>query len=273
VTTAGRAFTGAGAGAFIHALQTQAAVVRALVLREMQSRFGRDNIGYLWMIGEPMILASAVTAMHTFRDHGIKSPGMGAYPFTVLGYCLFIIFRNVFNRSDGAINGSTPLLYHRMVKPFDIMLAKAFLETVGCISALAVLMTIGILFGLADLPARPLYLIAATFLIAWWSFSLSLIVAAHTYEGHFIGRFVHPFSYFMVPLSGAFVTMTFLPAWTRPYMAWNPMMSMFEMARYGQFASASDAYFYPGYVIAVCAGTTYWGLIAIRKLRSRIHVG
>jgi capsular polysaccharide transport system permease protein len=128
------------------------------------------------------------------------------------------------------------------------------------------------MFGEADLPVRPLYLFFAIFLISWWTFALSLIIAGHTYENHFLARLVHPSSYFAVPLSGAFVTMSILPVWARTYMAWNPMMTMFEIARYGQFRGASADYMYPGYAVAVCSGLTYWGLIAIRRLRAKVHV-
>jgi capsular polysaccharide transport system permease protein len=258
--------------AFFGGLTTQGTVLHALVLREMQTRFGRDNIGILWLIVEPMLFAAAVTLIHSVAK-GQYERGHDVFPFTAIGYCLFMVFRTIFNRSEGAIRGSTPLLYHRMVTPFDIMLANAIVDAIGCISALAALMAIGIMFGLAELPARPLYLIAAAFLIFWLSFALSLVVASYTYEGHFLGRLIHPTSYVMLPLSGAFVTMTFLPGWAREYMAWNPMMNMFEMARYGQFAGASDNYFHIGYTVAVCAGITYWGLVAIRNLRRRIHVG
>lgn len=262
----------AGRGYFLRGLSIQMSVLEALILRELQGRFGRDNIGYLWMIAEPMTLAAVITTLHFITHFGTTTPGMGPFPFTLLGYCLFIIFRNSFNRADGAINGSNALLYHAPVKPFDIMLAKSVVETVGAVSALVILMTIGIMLGLAELPARPLYLFAAAFAIAWWTFGLSLIIASYTYKHHVLGRFVHQISYFMFPLSGAFVTMDFLPAWAQDYMAWNPMMSMFEMARYGYFLSATDRHIFPGYIVAHCAASTYWGLIALRGLRNDIHV-
>lgn len=253
-------------------LRAQGRVVHALLLREMQVRFGRDNIGIMWIIVEPMLFATSITVIHSLTGYGHGGRGQQVYPFTVIGYCLFIVFRNIFNRAEGSIEGMRPLLYHRMVTPFDIVLARSIVDGVGCISALIALMAVGVMLGLADLPARPLYLIGAGFLIFWLSAALALVVAAYTYEGHFIGRLVHPFSYAMVPLSGAFITMSFLPAWARDYMAWNPMMSIFEMARYGQFTSADNHYIFTTYTIAVCAGITYWGLIALRNLRKRIHV-
>jgi capsular polysaccharide transport system permease protein len=258
--------------AFPGALNNQLSVIGALTLRELHTRFGRENIGYLWLIGEPMMLASVISSLHTSSLLGSEASGMSPYAFTLLGYCLFIIFRGMFNRADHMFDNSAALMYHRMVHPLDIVIARAIVEVIGCISSLIILMTIGIMLGLADLPARPLYLFFAAFLISWLSFGLSMVVAAYSYDSHFLSRFIHPISYFMMPLSGAFVTMNFLPDWARELMAWNPMMAIFEIARYGQFESASDKYLYWSFAASTCAITTYWGLVAVRRVRRRIHV-
>jgi capsular polysaccharide transport system permease protein len=249
---------------------TQAAVLHALILRELHSRFGRDNIGYLWLIGEPMMLATVISSIHTLTQSHHPA-GMHPFAFTVIGYCIFIIFRGIFNRAEGAVEGSASLLHHRMVTPLDIMVVKAVIETVGCMGSMAILLTIGIMLGIAEPPARPLYLFLGASLVTWWSFALSLIIAGVTFGSHTLGRFVHPISYFMVPLSGAFWTMSFLPVAFRDIMAWNPMVTMFEIARYGQFRAADSRYLYPEYAIAVCAVLTLIGLMVIRKLREKIQ--
>lgn len=258
---------------FLDGLVAQGSVLRALVVRELQSRYGRNNIGYLWVIAEPLMLASVITTLHAVTTQGHSDgSGFSPYTFTATGYTLFIIFRGCYNRAEGAIHGSEALLYHSMIKPFDIMLSKALVESLSCFAALSILQAIGIIIGQAELPARPLYLFLGAFLISWWGFALSLLVAAYTYHNYVLSRLVHPTSYFAIPLSGAFITMTFLPPWARPYMAWNPMMAIFETARYGQFLGASGDYTNIGYTVAVCSGLTYWGLIAIRRLRAKIHV-
>jgi capsular polysaccharide transport system permease protein len=50
------------------------------------------------------------------------------------------------------------------------------------------------------------------------------------------------------------------------------MMSIFELARYGQFEAASDQYIYTSYVLAVTIFFFAWGLLAIRQVRRHIHV-
>jgi capsular polysaccharide transport system permease protein len=258
-------------GATIDGLIGQQAVMRALILRELQSRFGRDNIGYLWLIAEPMMLAGVITLLHFVIEGGI-SHGRGPYPFTLLGYCLFIIFRNTFNRMEGVLIGSGPLFYHAQVTPFDIILAKCFIEPIACASALTILMTIGIMAGLAEPPARPVYFLAAFFAISILSCGMSMLAAAGSHKSHVLGHLLHPFSYFMFPLSGAFVTMAFLPAWARDFMMWNPLMAIFEMARYGWFESADSRYMSPWFLTAFCASTVFLGMLALRRVREDIHV-
>lgn len=252
-------------------LSSQAVVVRSLLLRELQNRFGRNNIGYLWVVAEPMMLASVVTILHSIvSPHG--DGGMSPYTFMLTGYSIYIIFRNTFNRSEAVLHTSESLFYHSMITPFDLVLAMMLVDMLGCISALFFLQTFGVMIGVAEVPFRPLYLMGAIFLFSWLSFGLALMVAAYSYGKPFMGRLVHPTSYFALPLSGAFITMSVLPTWTRPYMSWNPMMSIFEMARYGQFEKVTDQYIHVGYVVAVSAFTTYCGLLGIRKVRKHIHV-
>lgn len=251
----------------------QSQVMGALIIREMQSRYGRHNIGYLWIVGEPMMLATVMSGIHEVAHFGNALKGIHPYAFTLLGYNIFIIFRNVFNRGDHLLDASSHLLLHRIIKPIDIVVSKAIVEIIGVICSLIILTFIGIVLGISNIPVRPLYLLMAIGLMSWLSIALSILIAAYTYESHLLSRFVHPFSYFMVPLSGAFFTMSFLPEYARNIMQWNPLLAIFEIARYGQFEVASGKFLYPAYATAVCAVLTYWALLSLRHVQKRIHVG
>ena len=97
---------------FWQALQTQGRVIYALIMRELHTRYGRDNIGYLWMILEPMMLASAVALLHVGGSTHYGTD-IRPVPFAILGYGVFIIFRGIFTRAEGALESNQPLLYHR----------------------------------------------------------------------------------------------------------------------------------------------------------------
>jgi len=248
----------------------QRRTIGALVLREVNARYGRENIGVLWMIGEPMMLATVITLLHLNQPTHYGSDIQPA-PFAIIGYVVFIIFRGLFNRAEGAIEQNQSLLYHRQVTVFDIMVARALPEIVGCLSAMVALLGIAIAVGYAQWPARPLQLMGAVSLMVWWSFALSLIAASVTYRNETVGRQLHVLSYFSIPISAAFFQLEWTPLFFRNILSWFPMALIMEQARYGQFRSASDTYTAPAYVAAWGAVLTYVGLILVRRVRDRIH--
>ena len=256
---------------FLQALAVQTRVIGALIMRELHTRYGRENVGYLWMFLEPMLLASVIGLMHYESGH-VYGADMKPLPFAVIGYTTFILFRGIVNRAEGAIEANAPLLYHRTVTVLDIVLSRALLEFAAVFSTFAILITLVVFIGLADLPARPLY-----FLLAWlmmWLFCLgqSALITAVTYERRTIGRLVHPYTYFMTGLSGAFYTMSWLPTSVRYYASFIPTTTIFETARYGWFESAKDEYCFYGYCLAFCMVQLWMGLFALRSIREKIHL-
>jgi capsular polysaccharide transport system permease protein len=239
-------------------------------MRELHTRYGRENIGYLWLILEPFIFGSIIAVLHAGEKsgHGDIDP----VAFSVTGYSVFIIFRGIVNRSEGALEANRPLLHHRMVTVLDICLSRALLELAGCLCALIILIVIAIALGYMEPPARPLYLALGIFYVFWISTIVGLIVTGGTYERTVLGRLVHPCTYFIMPLSGAFYRMVWLPQPYRDYVGWFPLTHMFEMVRYGEFSSATMDYVDIPYITYVCLGLTLLGLVLVRTVRDRIHV-
>jgi capsular polysaccharide transport system permease protein len=256
---------------FLDALAVQGRVIGALVLRELHTRYGRENIGYLWMIGEPMLLASVIGALHAGSGHSYGGD-IKPVPFAVLGYTLFMIFRGIVNRAEGGVEANAPLLYHKQVTVLDINLARGFLEFGSVILTLTMLMGLLILVGLAAPPARPLPLMISAILIWWYSIGHAFVISAISYENRTVGRFVHPYAYFMVGLSGAFVPLGWLPPTFRMWLSWIPLTHVFELARYGWFRTANLDYFSGEYLVGACLVLTWTGLVLMRRLRAHIHL-
>lgn len=256
---------------FFDALATQGRVIGALLMRELHTRYGRENIGYLWLIAEPMMLAMVIGGLH-MSGHTEYGSDIKPLPFTIVGYTIFIMFRGIVNRSEGAMESNAPLLYHRMVTVMDIVFARALLEAAGTFLAYAVLMVILCGIGWATPPARPLYLIAAILFMFWISLNHSLIIAGISHENRTVSRLIHPYTYFMVPLSGAFFQLEWIPHPYREWLQWLPLPHIFELARYGQFRSTNLEYFDGLYLTAICLTTTWLGLIVVKLLRKRIHL-
>ncbi len=252
-------------------LENQTNVVGALILRELHTRYGRDNIGYLWVIAEPMMLATSVAAIHAGSKNHFGSD-IRTVPFALGGYCVFILFRSIITRAESTLIANQPLLYHRMVTIFDMLLARAVLEFASTICAFAILLGGACALGLAEPPARPLALLSAVGLMLWFSWAVSMLICAGSHASHVVTRLVHPVTYILMPLSGAFFMLKWIPAPYRNWLAWSPMTQIFELVRVGQFASVDSPYVHPLYITGWCLALTLGGLVAIRITRRDIHL-
>ncbi|WCT74850.1 ABC transporter permease [Sphingomonas naphthae] len=247
-------------------------VIGALTIRDLHSRFGRHNIGFLWMIGEPLLLATVIGIIHGAMASGHMSQGINPVMFGIHGYCTFIIFRGIFGRAEGLIEHNTTMLYHRHITILDIVWAKSVVEGVGCCATMFLLLAICVALGLGTLPERPLYLFASLGFMIWLSTGASMLVTAYTHKNHLLARMVHPFSYFQMPISGMGLAQDWMPSDIRDILWWNPMVHIMEMGRYGLFEVAKDDYFSFGYVALACSLLTIWGLRAINKVRASLSL-
>lgn len=256
---------------FFDGLSSQMRVIGALILREMHTRYGRENIGYLWLIGEPFMLASVITALHV-SGHTPYGSDIKPLAFAVLGYTTYIMFRGIVNRSEGALESNAPLLYHRMVTILDITTARALLEAAGTVSTYLLLMALLVSLGLADPPARPLYWLLGTGAMLWCSWGQSLIITSISFDNRLVGRIVHPYTYFMIPLSGAWVQLQWVPDPYRTILSWWILPHIFELVRYGQFHSANLDYFSARFLLMFLGIQTWIGLVCVRIFRRKMHL-
>jgi capsular polysaccharide transport system permease protein len=254
------------------ALATQSRVIGALIMREIHTRYGRDNIGYLWLIGEPLMLATVITGIHGATGHTPFGSDVKPVPFALLGYTTFIIFRGIVNRAEGTLESNAPLLYHRMVTVFDIIMARTLLESTGVFMSYVVLMVVCVALGLADPPARPLYLLAGQASMVWMSWAQSMIVTALTHDNPLMSRLTHPYTYLCIPISGAFFQLSWVPNPYRYYLSFAPLTNIFELVRYGQFESCNLDNFNGYYLYGLCLVLTWIGLVALRMARRRLHL-
>ncbi|MBO9579613.1 MAG: ABC transporter permease [Sphingobium sp.] len=252
----------------------QCHVVGGMIIRELHTRYGRDNIGYLWMLAEPMLLAGAVSLLHFGGDRGGSHYGsdLRVIPFSLTGYCVFIIFRSIVSRAETTLESNKALLFHKTVSIFDMLLARTLLEFLSTVTALALLLSGAVAVGLADPPARPLLLLAGIVLLTWLSFAVSMSICAATHFSKAVAKLIHPAVYILMPLSGAFFALSWIPEPYRSWIAWLPIVQIFEMVHSGQFESIEQPIYDPLYIIAWCLGLTVLGLLSLRVLRRHVHL-
>ena len=116
----------------------QSRVIWALLLREIITRYGRHNIGFLWLFVEPMLFTLGVTVLWT----ALKMNHVSSLPitaFAVTGYSTILLWRNMPGRLICSVEPNLALMYHRDVKVIDIYTARLMLEFMGATTSFIVL--------------------------------------------------------------------------------------------------------------------------------------
>lgn len=249
--------------------EIQRRVIWALVLREMLTRFGRHNIGFLWMFVEPMLFTLGVTALWTFAKaaHGSSLPIVA---FALTGYSSVLLWRNMPSRCIPAIEPNLSLLYHRNVKIIDIYLSRLALEVIGVTISFVVLSLVFISIEWLKPPEDILKVFAGWVLLAWFGGALAVFLGSLAYENEVIDKIWHPASYILFPLSGAAFLVDLLPKAGQQVVLYIPMVHGIEMIREGYFGSAITAHYDVGYLVGWAAALTLLGLIRVHALGKRV---
>ncbi len=255
---------------FSDALRVQVRVIGALIMRDTMSRFGRDNLGFFWLMGEPLILTIGVmiiwTATRSHQEHNV-----GILPFVLTGYALLTLWRHIVSRSIHCFRHNAGLLFHRNIRPLDTLVARALLETIGVGIAFYIGFLPLYLLGQVDPIADHLVLIGAWLLMAWYSFSVGLIIAAMTEMAEVIDKFVQPVLYLTIPISGTFYLVEWLPEKYWRLAEYSVLINLNEMFRAGLMGDQIVTHWFVPYVIYWCLGQTVIGLMLARKAQSRIR--
>ena len=255
---------------FLHSLSIQLRVIHALIMREIITRYGRHNIGFFWLFLEPMLFTLGVTTLWTLlkATHGSNIP---ITAFAITGYSSLIIWRNCSNRVVKAIEANHSLMYHRNVRVFDIFTARLVLEIAGVSASVVFLTLIFSAIGWMQLPVDIITVILALLLLAWFAFSLSLVVGAASEFSEVIERVWHIFTYLMFPLSGAAFMVDWLPKSFQNVVLWVPMLHGTEMMRHGYFGTAVRTYEDPMYLILFNSVLTLIGLALLVKVGRKVE--
>lgn len=252
-------------------LAIQTRVTGALILREALTRYGRHNIGFLWLFVEPMLFTLGVTALWTITraSHGATLP---ITAFALTGYSSVLLWRNMPGRCIAAFEPNRSLFYHRAVRLGDILAARLLLEFGGASTALVVLGVLMWQAGLVDPPHDALCVIAGWLMLAWFGAALGVLLGALALASDLVERLWHPVSYLVFPLSGAAFMVDALPQRVQGWALWLPMVDGVEMVRDGWFGNAARAHYDAAYMAGACLVLSLAGLAQLRVAAAGIAV-
>lgn len=238
-------------------------VIGALLLREMLTRYGRNNIGFLWLFVEPMLFVGVISIFWsaTRSVHGSSIPIVA---FALTGYSSLLMWRNMPGRCAGALRSNKTLLFHRQVTVLDVYFARILLEFMAASTSFVVLGIIYTAMGWLSAPEDTLKVVGGWLLLGWFGAGLALTIAGLTERYEIVGKLWPPLSYFMMPLSGVAFVADALPPTLRTIALYIPMLNALEYLREGWFGSLINAHYDLGYVALVNTILTFVGLSLVR---------
>lgn len=242
---------------------TQVNVLKALILRDIRTRFFGHGLGYLVAIAWPMahilILLAIYKGIGRLPPHGSS---LGLWFATALVPVMTFMYASRWIMFSVVMNKS--LLYFPIVRLADVLIARGILESAcACCMALGVM---GFLFlvGIDVIPAIPaeaMKAMGAAILLGLGMGFINGIVAvvwplwATGYSLILIGLYI---------LSGVLYVPDELPEKARQILAWNPVLHSAEWMRVAYFPSYHSRTLDKTFLISFGSGALFLALVLER---------
>ncbi|MGB0748088.1 MAG: ABC transporter permease [Magnetospiraceae bacterium] len=252
------------------ALESHTRVVRALMLRETRTRFGRHRMGMLWAVIEPGLFIAVIYLI--FTVFGRQPPnGMTLLEMLLTGIVPWLLFVNTRAAVAKAATMNRALLMFPNVSPFDLVIARALLELSISLSVFAVMIGGLYLAGIGDGPHQIPEIFSALMLL--WLIGVGLGMASGTIALYFpsFENFFAALTRLLFLTSGIFFVVKELPQDVREVALLNPLLYAIEILRDGYFKGYSLDGITPTYCIVFAGGMVFLGLLLDRAyLRARL---
>lgn len=240
-------------------------VIGALILRELLTRYGRNNLGFLWLFIEPMLFVGVVVAIRsTIRSAGF-SVDFPVVAFALTGWTSLLLWRNMPGRCIGAHKSNLSLLYHRPVTLLDVYTARVVVEFLAITTAFVALSLACYAMGWVPTPEDLLQVFSGWMLLAWFGMALGWTIGGLSEKSELVGNLWRPFSYVLMISSGVFFLADSLPENIREIALWLPMLNALEYLREGWFGTMFRAHYDILYVIVCNLVLTFSGLSLVRQ--------
>ena len=253
------------------AWSVQVRVIHALVIRELTTRFGRENIGFLWIMVEPLLFACLVGLLWRLTK-GPEEHGISIIAFVATGYIPITLFRHGIQRNVVVFTTNSSLLYHRQIKIMDFILARFIIEMLGCMMAYLFIGVILVTIGEFPVPDDIGLFIAGWALYALFCFSICMVVGPLSEMSEVMEKFIPVTTYVMIPFSGLFTMASWLTPEMRSYLLLSPFVNGMEMMRKGIWGDQLTAYYNIWNPLICSAVLIAIGLVLCRRVRRTLAV-
>jgi capsular polysaccharide transport system permease protein len=255
------------------ALQIEKAVLFALVMRELKTRFGGKLIGLFWVLFEPVANIYILLFIRGVLRTRVLGPTIEYPVYHVVAMIPYFVFRSCWFRTMEAVSGNAGLFAYRQVKPFDAMVARSLLETY--IYWWVYMCVLGTLawFGMKYLPDNPLLFVLCWVMQIFLGFGLGEVCLVLTHGKPNAKSFVRLLSMPLYLLSGILIPLSQFTPQVQWWLMLNPCAHLVELERsayYQEYTPVNGTnLMYPAlWALSLCAiGHVLYRLNRLKLLR------
>lgn len=253
---------------FIQSLKIQIRVIGALLLREILTRYGRHNLGFLWLFLEPLLFTIGIITLWSFAK--LHTGSVSIIAFAITGYSYVLMWRNIGGRLAGAVEPNLSLMYHRNVRIIDVYWSRFILEVAGITISFILLMAVFIVLGLISAPDNIFMMLMAWLLLTLFTAGLGFVVGVMSEISEVFDRIWHTFTYLFLPFSGSFFFVDTLPTALQKYALYIPPVHAIEMLRHGYYGHLVRTHEEPMYLFVVSISLLLVGLLGVSWLNKKV---
>lgn len=252
------------------ALKVQGRVIRASILRETRTRFGRSKLGYLWALFEPMAYILTLLAIFSAMERGAPIPGVDLAMFFFSAIIPWLMFSRIAGAVSRAIKSSKALLTYPQVKGIDIMLALLILEFCT-LFLVAIIYLLGASYlDISTTMERPLEVILALFLVSLLGFGFGLLSSTARLYWSSYNNFQSVLMRILFFTSGKFFIAGMLPVTLQEWLWYNPILHVVEWLRSAFFGGFESQFYDLSYPVMFALVMIFLGLASERVSRYRL---
>lgn len=246
-------------------LEIQKAVIFALFVRELKTRFGKYRLGYAWALMEPLahviVLSLVWSAMGHTEFNGIPVP-----MFLATGIVPYLFFIKISTSCMNAVESNRGLFTFRQVRPIDPVIARLLLESlIYLVSYLLLIFLAGWFVGYDVSVDNLLGLMVINGLLFFMALGVGLTLSVYgtLYEEvmRLVPMLIFRPLYFM---SGILFPLSLVPTEYHHWLLWNPLLHVIEFNHLYYFYSFETGEISEMFVLLFALSSLSFGLLSYR---------
>ncbi|MES2657370.1 MAG: ABC transporter permease [Verrucomicrobiota bacterium] len=213
---------------------SQVLVIKALLRREVSTRFGEYRLGFFWMLFEPLLGVMVIGLLiGTLAQRTV--PEIPYAFFLLNGMLLMKLLTGPMNMGINAIGANQGLLVYPAVRPLDTFIARFLFELMTTGFSFALFCVLGMFFGIF-VSLGHLEVVLACHVITWCiGCGLGLIFGVASAHFSEVDKFVMILQRPLLFISAVLFPMAATSESIQQLLLYNPLVHTIELSRKALF--------------------------------------